>query len=44
MNFILKGSEISALQLKGISKYRTSMEYIQKKYNTYIKIMHGTCF
>jgi len=30
MNFILKGSEISAFQLKGISKSRTSMEIFKE--------------
>jgi hypothetical protein len=47
MNFILKGSEISALQLKGISKSRTSMEFFERNIKLILKFMHdlhGTCF
>ena len=47
-NFILKGSQILALQLKGLFKSRRQSKNIKLKYKTHIiKLvheLHGTCF
>ena len=47
MSFILKGSQISALQLKGWFKSKRQTKNIEMKYETHIKLVHesyGTCF
>ena len=46
MSFILKGSQISAIQLKGQFKSKTSI-YKYRNDKTHIKLVHelyGTCF
>ena len=47
MSFILKGSQISAHQLKGLLKSKTSIQELEMKYKTHVKLVHelyGTCF
>ena len=47
MSFILKGSQILALQLKGQFNPRRQSKNIELKYETHIKLVHelcGTCF
>ena len=43
----MKGSQISTLQLKGWFKSKTSIQNIEMKYKTHIKLVHelyDTCF
>ena len=47
MSFILKGAQISALQLKGWFESNTSIQEDKMKYKNIIKLVHelyDTCF